>query len=294
MENGTQEEDKVLNDFIMDDRTVSMGLGTETDNYTVLAVQGEQADVIYVAFSKGLYRHVIGGAAMEQVIDGNLTSLGDPQMGKGGLAVLADDEFAVLYPTTKLCRYVYDGTIPTVPEEEIRIYSLTEDYTVRQAVSLFQREHPEVYVRYEMGMSGSDGMTEDAALDCLNTELLSGNGPDLLVLDGLPGSSYRRKGVLADVSGLVDSMAGESALLSNIVDAFREDGAGLQSSSSFPAAHDTGRGQMAVNQVTDLKTLADVQESLRQGTSRGFDPGIYDGGRGAVYAGTRFLIGLDR
>ena len=96
----------------MDDRTVSMGLGTETDNYTVLAVQGEQADVIYVAFSKGLYRHVIGGAAMEQVIDGNLTSLGDPQMGKGGLAVLADDEFAVLYPTTKLCRYVYDGTIP--------------------------------------------------------------------------------------------------------------------------------------------------------------------------------------
>lgn len=263
LENGTQEEDKVLNDFIMDDRTVSMGLGTETDNYTVLAVQGEQADVIYVAFSKGLYRHVIGGAAMEQVIDGNLTSLGDPQMGKGGLAVLADDEFAVLYPTTKLCRYVYDGTIPTVPEEEIRIYSLTEDYTVRQAVSLFQREHPEVYVRYEMGMSGSDGMTEEDAIRNLNTELLSGNGPDLLVLDGLPGSSYRRKGVLADVSGLVDSMAGESALLSNIVDAFREDGAVYSLPLRFRLPMILG-GIDAVNQVTDLKTLADVQESLRQ------------------------------
>ena len=142
-------------------------------------------------------------------------------MGKGGLAVLADDEFAVLYPTTKLCRYVYDETIPTVPEEEIRIYSLTEDYTVRQAVSLFQREHPEVYVRYEMGMSGSDGMTEEDAIRNLNTRLASGSGPDLLVLDGLPASSYEDKGLLADLTELEAGFTGENSLFSNLVDAVR-------------------------------------------------------------------------
>ena len=85
---------------------------------------------------------------------------------------------------------MYDPEIAATPEEEIRIYSLYENYTIRQAVSLYQKSHPEVYVNYEVGISGEDGMTEEDAVRNLNTRLASGSGPDLLVLDGLPKSSY--------------------------------------------------------------------------------------------------------
>ena len=36
------------------------------------------ADAIYLAGRQGVYRHVLGGSAMEQVIDGNLNILGNP------------------------------------------------------------------------------------------------------------------------------------------------------------------------------------------------------------------------
>lgn len=114
-------------------------------------------------------------------------------MNLAGMAVLPDNEFAILYTNGKLYRYTFDPDIPTIPEEQVSIYSLTENYAVRQAVSLFQKQHPEAYVRYEIGMNTENGMTSEDAIKNLNTRIMSGSGPDLLVLDGLPRRSYEEK-----------------------------------------------------------------------------------------------------
>ena len=181
--------DKVLQDFIME--KVGDEIGSNTDSYTIVMVQGEEKAVVYFACESGLYRHVIGGTAVEEVMAGNLSSLGDPMMSLAGMAVLPDNEFAVLYTNGKMYRYVYDPDIPTIPDQQVGIYSLTENYAIRQAVSLFQKQHPEVYVRYEIGMTAGSGMIKEDAVKNLNTKIMSGSGPDLLVLDGLPRSSYR-------------------------------------------------------------------------------------------------------
>ena len=52
-------------------------------------------------------------------------------------------------------------------------------------------------------MTGEDGVTAEDAVKALNTELLAGNVPDVLVLDGLPADSYIEKGILADISEVV-------------------------------------------------------------------------------------------
>lgn len=214
-------KDEVLQSFIMEE--AGGDIGSNSGSHLVV-MSSEAEDVIYLAMEKGLYRHVIGGTVLEQVADGRLNSLGDPQMYLKGMQALPDDEFVILYNGPKLCYYTYDPTVPAVPEEQLSIYSLEDDYTVRQAISLYQKKNPGVYIRYEVGMTGDDGVTREDAIKNLNTKIMSGNGPDLIVLDGLPEQSYKEKGILADLTELEKGLTGENSLFPNLVDAFREEG----------------------------------------------------------------------
>lgn len=260
------DEDKALNDFIMEH--AGDDIGANSDSYSVVMAEGEQKDVIYFAFREGLYRHAIGGTAMEQIIDGNLTSLGDPMMYLKGMTVLPDNEFAILYGGVKLYHYVYDPDIPTVPDEQVSVYSLKEDYAIRQAVSLFQKQNPEVYVRYEVGMTGDGGITAEDAVKNLNTKMMSGSGPDLLVLDGLPAESYKEKGILMDISAVAETMSGEDSLFPNLVDACRKDGKLYFLPVCFRLPILEGDSE-SVSRITDLKTMADVVEELRRENPEG-------------------------
>lgn len=86
----------------------------------------------------------------------------------------------------------------------LRIYSLHGGHQIRQAASLFQEMHPELEVSFETGYTGEDGVTLSDAIRTLNTELMAGEGPDLLVLDGLPEDSYAEKGILEDLTDIVE------------------------------------------------------------------------------------------
>ncbi|OUQ26201.1 hypothetical protein B5E77_09700 [Lachnoclostridium sp. An131] len=257
--NGTQAQtDQVLEEFV----TAHYDEGSfSTDTHNMVAASGE-GDVLYLALSDGIYRHAIGGSAIEQVADGSLNSLGNPMMMLQGMTVLEDEVFLILYYGAQLMKYVYDPEIAATPEEEIRIYSLYENYTIRQAVSLYQKAHPEVYVNYEVGISGEDGMTEEDAVRNLNTRLASGSGPDLLVLDGLPKSSYEEKGLLADLTELEAGLTGENSLFPNLVDAVRTGDKLYSLPVRFSLPLLVGSSE-ALKGIMDLASLADTVERIR-------------------------------
>ena len=79
-----------------------------------------------------------------------------------------------------------------------------EDNSIRQAVGGFQKEHADVYVHYEAALSGENGMTVSDALKTLTTEIMAGKGPDVLVLDGMPVETYAEKGILRDLSSVIE------------------------------------------------------------------------------------------
>lgn len=89
------------------------------------------------------------------------------------------------------------------PKEKLRIYSLKQS-SLRRAATLFQEQHPELEVTFETGYTGEDSVTLPDAVRTLNTELMAGEGPDLLVLDGLPVDSYIEKGMLEDLTDIVE------------------------------------------------------------------------------------------
>ena len=120
-----------------------------------------------------------------------------------------------------LCRYVYDPA-KTV-ENTLTVYSLEESALVRQTIAEWNTLHPETRIEYTVGMTNAEGTgaTREDVIRQLNTELLAGTGPDLLILDGLAGDSLIRQGLLTDLTGLADW----SAVRENVRAAYaREDG----------------------------------------------------------------------
>ncbi|MGN1148431.1 MAG: extracellular solute-binding protein, partial [Lachnospiraceae bacterium] len=117
-------------------------------------------------------------------------------------------------------------------------------------------------VKYEVGMTGTDGMTTDDALRNLTTELAAGKGPDILVMDKLSYVSYVEKGVLLDLSECYKEIGSGSVLFANIVDSYRA-GDGLYTiPMSFGIPILTGEAKN-VEGITTLAQLADRMEELR-------------------------------
>ena len=254
------DKDEVIQNFISEE--AGGEIGSNSGSHSVVLVSGEE-DVIYLALDKGLYRHVAGGTVVEQIADGSMNSLGDPQMYLQGMIALPGDEFMILYNGPRLCRYIYDADVPAVPEEQLTVYSLEDDYTIRQAVSLYQKKNPGVYIRYEVGMTGDDGVVREDAIKNLNTKIMSGSGPDLIVLNGLPEQSYKEKGILADLPELEKGLTGDNALLPNLADAFREDGKLYSLPVRFRIPLVIGDPD-TVKGIDSLVSLADAVERLRQ------------------------------
>lgn len=260
IETKTYVEDEVLNDFIIEnykDRDYST-----QDCYDIKFFPGED-NVLYIAGEKGLHRHVIGGSVIEQVIDGNLSCLSNPSYLLMGMVALPDNEFIGLFSGNKLVHFTYDPDIPTVPNDKLKIYSLEENDMLRQAITIFQLENPETYVIYEVGMGKDNSITRDDALKKLNTQIMAGEGPDLLLLDNMPIDSYIEKGMLLDLSDCLSSMEEENRPFENIVNSFKVDNKVYTVPCEMQLPIIVGR-EKYVSKAKDLESVANMVEEIRK------------------------------
>ena len=111
LENKCFIEDEVLDSFVEQNYE---GMSWTGGGYTAYSFLGADK-TIYVAGEKGLHRHVIGGGTMEQVIDGSLSSLGDPTYSILAMTMNDKNEFFAAYSGGKIVKFVYDATVPSVP-----------------------------------------------------------------------------------------------------------------------------------------------------------------------------------
>lgn len=266
------QQDTVADQFIKN--ILADGSVSYTGGGYPLVLFGGEDEVVYIACVDGLYRHALWGSTMEQVIDGALSTLGDGNAIYFGREQ-ENKEFLVQFSGT-LVRYHFDESIPAMPDKEIKIYSLEENNSVRSAVTSFKKEHTDMYVRYEAGMNGEDGMTREDAIKKLNTRILSGEGPDVIILDGLPVDSYIEKGMLADISGLLEDVGQEDELIPNLLESFKqEDGAVYAMPLCVHVPLLVG-DKSVINKIENLEDFADEMELLREAYPEGGLLGIYD------------------
>lgn len=183
-------------------------------------------EALWFADKTGIYRHVLGGSVTEKLVDGELCSLTMPSYSMHNLIVCDDGSLlAMLYGDAgewPLFHYTYSADTPTVPSTELRVFSLYENATVRQAMGVYQRQNPDVRVSYEVALDDDSAVTESDAMRTLSTELLAGEGPDVLILDGMPVESYIEKGVLLDLAPVYDERIASGGLLKNVAESYRQ------------------------------------------------------------------------
>lgn len=182
----------------------------------------------YLVNNTGIARLENGGTLWQQMVDGELTTLSVPLVSYIDFIVMEGEkeEYYVLMQgleNVNFYHYYFDENIPSVPANEITVYSLNENSTIRQGIINYQKEHADVKVNYVVAIEEGSSATISDTIRALNTELLAGNGADILVLDGLPIDSFMEKGVLADIKEIVNPMIEDNTLIKNIAESFMKD-----------------------------------------------------------------------
>ena len=79
-----------------------------------------------------------------------------------------------------------------------------------------------MFIEYQVGMV-EGGVTREDALKKLNRQLLSGSGPDVIMLDGINIDTYAEKGVLMDLSDIVKEIDQTDGLYTNLIEHIQTD-----------------------------------------------------------------------
>lgn len=189
----------------------------------------------------------------------------DVETDEEGRVYLAASDVSSEKPEGKIYCYQFDGEAP-VAETELKIYTLLMDPYIEQAAVMFQNEHPEIRIEIQEGMTGKDGVTITDAVKNLNTEIMAGEGSDVMLLDGLSEEDYIEKGMLEDISGIVES----AGILENIRDVYtEEDGAVYRMPLRFGIPVIAGKAE-DVDMADDLTSLKDMVKKHKADFSSGY------------------------
>lgn len=233
-----------------------------SNDCTMYMMPGEEG-ALYLIGSKGIHRHAVGGNMMEQVVDGSLSMLSNPSYTITAALQLEEDVFLVLFSNGKILRFTYDANVSAVPENMITIYSLKEDDDMRQIIALYQSQNPDILVSYEVGMEEGGSVTRDDAVKKLNTEIMAGTGPDLIVMDGLPFASYVEKGLLLDITDYLKEYSAQTPLFDNVTDALKADGKAYVAPATINLPKLLGKKEV-LDKITDLSDVGEAVEALRK------------------------------
>ena len=174
----------------------------------------------YLFSEAGITRYTLNNDLSEVLMDGGMGTMGSAIDVLSGAVKGQGDDFYVLYRQEKtgsvsLMHYIYDKNISAAPEHTLRIFGLMDNQTVQNAVVGFQKAHTDVKVEFQT--PGNEGNVSADDIRTLNTELLGGNGADLLLLDGLPADSYIEKGILTNLTDLAGEIMKQNDCIETVL-----------------------------------------------------------------------------
>ncbi|MFZ5965614.1 MAG: extracellular solute-binding protein [Bacillota bacterium] len=123
----------------------------------------------------------------------------------------------------ELYRYSMQNGDSTVQNQKVITVSVPiSNRALEIAAGKFQKEHPE----YRIDIQTYPSSDYETYVKNLNTQILSGKGPDIISVAGLPYESYISKNILADLSDMMDGDKSfdMSKYYTNIFDALKYNG----------------------------------------------------------------------
>lgn len=199
---------QILSDFFSERN------GSQNDDIIIFDMCSGENNSIYIACSEGIFRYVMNGNQIEQLIDGTVCSLGDPSLELSSIIYSEDDTIYAAFKDGKILKYRYDPDLVTKVSSVLTIYSLEKNDTLSQTIRNFATSNRNIKIDYQVGMR--NGITYDDAMKDLTTQILSGNAPDVIMLDGIDIDNYIDKNMLADLSESEEIWNPNGTLLDNV------------------------------------------------------------------------------
>jgi len=211
--------------------SVSLGVGGDSRSGFMPSFFDTGGNTLAVGSDGGLYalfnRNLLlcgENGDVDSILEGTAYSIGSPGSSAESVLSLSDGSIIVNMlddmRTNRLLRYAWDENATVDPDKRLSVWSLEENAFVRAAIAELRKKNPDSYITYEVALSGDNAVSAVDAIKTLNTRLLSGSGPDVLILDGCPVDSYADKGMLLDLSGLV----GTGGIYQNLLAPYVSDG----------------------------------------------------------------------
>ena len=183
---------------------IGMRLGGSRGSIMAVNAEGD----IFTIQNGSLIKADAGGKT-GTVLESTAYSVGTPRSSAEALFVLEDGSFVVHMlesgMNSRLYQYVWDENASVNPEKSLTVWSLEDNSFVRAAIAELRKQHSDAAITYEVALDGGGAVSAADAIKTLNTRLLGGKGPDILLLDGCSVESYADKGMLLDIKELVDT-----------------------------------------------------------------------------------------
>ena len=200
-------------------RGIGMRLGSSGGSMLALNNEGD----LYTVLDGSLLLSTSGGV-VSTVLDSTAYSIGSPRSAVSSMFVLGDGSIVVNMlengQNNRLYKYTWNETSTVDPDKTLKIWSLEDNNFVRAAISELRKKHPESHITYEIALDGKSAVSASDAIKTLNTRLLSDDAPDVILLDGCSADSYADRGLLLDLSELINT----GDIFDSLLGAYMRDG----------------------------------------------------------------------
>ena len=244
-------------------------IAKEDSNYSngkeILKSDGENN--LYILTDRALYKKQVDSKAIMMVLDD--TDGYENSTNTVLQFVLCGDRYITIDSEHNISVYaVNDGTVTVVEKQEITLWSLRYAAFVEQAVDTFNNISNSITVKYEYGVSDDNGVTIKDAVNALNTELLAGKGPDVILTDGLNINSYIDNGAFLDLADLeMEIQKKYNNCLDKVMDTYRvgDKVYAIPSRVTFQAVVEPKDIVGSLNDISDFQDYIDNSEPPKEG-----------------------------
>lgn len=190
----------------------------------------EKATQIYFTNGLGVYTYNLSDKKVKQVVDLTKTDLSLNQDYARLITLLDNTNYLVavtdnnsqkqsIYLSTK-----YSGKKATEQKEQrtaLTIWTLRESLDLKKVTDSFKSKNPNVDINIQVGIDEDSAQTVSDAISTLNTKMLAKKGPDIILADGLPVTTYIEKGMLMNLQDMYNELKKEDQLFENIATAYQ-------------------------------------------------------------------------
>jgi ABC-type glycerol-3-phosphate transport system substrate-binding protein/outer membrane protein assembly factor BamB len=217
-----------------------------------------EEDRFYYVNEEGIGISDYNRVATEQLVDAKNYSF-PVYFAIDGLYYINESNFIVIMDDNEkhLFYYEYDKELPTINENELVLYSLNDNSFMQELINDFRLEHQDIALKHVVGLSEDTEESVSDAINKLNTELLAGKGPDVIILDGLPWKSYQEQNVLLDLSKDINY----DDLYENILSNFKTQGKQFVVPLSITIPMYIGKDER-IKEVDTVRELSDLSNEM--------------------------------